>query len=56
MMESKKTHRIFISLLVLLSFVLVTYSVGVKAEMPAPLDPPEKVVVAYVPIMKFATM
>jgi NitT/TauT family transport system substrate-binding protein len=55
-MNSKKTHRIFISLLVLLSFVLVTHSGWVKAEMPAPLDPPEKVVVAYVPIMKFATL
>jgi NitT/TauT family transport system substrate-binding protein len=52
--KSKKTHCIFISLLILLSFVLVSYSV--KAEMPAPLDPPEKVVVAYVPIMKFATL
>ena len=26
------------------------------AQVPAPLDPPEKVKVAYVPIMKFATM
>ena len=26
------------------------------AEMPAPLDPPQKVKVAYVPILKFATM
>lgn len=29
---------------------------GIAAEMPAPLEPPEKVVVAYVPIMKFATL
>jgi len=56
MIKSKKAHRIFISLLLLLSFVLVTHGNGVKAEMPAPLDPPEKVVVAYVPIMKFATL
>lgn len=27
-----------------------------RAEMPAPLDPPQRVKVAYVPIMKFATM
>lgn len=27
-----------------------------RAEMPAPLDPPQGVKVAYVPIMKFATM
>jgi NitT/TauT family transport system substrate-binding protein len=27
-----------------------------RAEMPAPLDPPQDVKVAYVPIMKFATM
>ncbi len=56
MMKSKKAHRIFINLLLLLSFVLVTHSGGVKAEMPAPLDPSEKMVVAYVPIMKFATL
>jgi NitT/TauT family transport system substrate-binding protein len=29
---------------------------GAAAETPAPLDPPQKVKVAYVPIMKFATM
>lgn len=52
MMTSKHAHRIAISLL-LLSFIL---AIQVSAEMPAPLDPPEKVVVAYVPIMKFATL
>ncbi len=37
---------------------LLTMTLGVAqaAEMPAPLDPPQKVKVAYVPIMKFATM
>jgi NitT/TauT family transport system substrate-binding protein len=38
---------------------LLTLSLGVgalAAEAPAPLDPPQKVTVAYVPIMKFATM
>jgi ABC-type nitrate/sulfonate/bicarbonate transport system substrate-binding protein len=29
---------------------------GAGAEPPAPLNPPQKVKVAYVPIMKFATM
>jgi NitT/TauT family transport system substrate-binding protein len=31
-------------------------SSGSAADMPKPLDPPQKVKVAYVPIMKFATM
>jgi NitT/TauT family transport system substrate-binding protein len=38
---------------------LLTLSLGgaaLAAEAPAPLDPPQKVKVAYVPIMKFATM
>ncbi len=38
---------------------LLTLSLGavaVAAEAPAPLDPPQKVKVAYVPIMKFATL
>ena len=33
-----------------------TASTALAAEMPAPLNPPQKVKVAYVPIMKFATM
>jgi NitT/TauT family transport system substrate-binding protein len=53
MMTSKHAHRLAISLLLLFSFMLTIPS---SAEMPAPLDPPEKVVVAYVPIMKFATL
>lgn len=38
---------------------LITLSLGgaaMAAEAPAPLDPPQKVKVAYVPIMKFATL
>ncbi len=38
---------------------LLTLSLGataLAAEAPAPLDPPQKVKIAYVPIMKFATM
>ena len=38
---------------------LLTLSFGagaLAAEAPAPLDPPQKVTVAYVPIMKFATL
>ena len=38
---------------------LLTLSLGgaaLAAEAPAPLDPPQKVKVAYVPIMKFATL
>ena len=31
-------------------------STATAAEMPGPLNPPQKVKVAYVPIMKFATM
>lgn len=52
-MIPKKTCRIVMGLCLLLSFILVS---GSSAEMPAPLDPPERVVVAYVPIMKFATL
>ena len=33
-----------------------TAATAATAEMPAPLNPPQKVKVAYVPIMKFATM
>lgn len=33
-----------------------TVSTATAADMPAPLDPPQKVKVAYVPILKFATM
>lgn len=33
-----------------------TVSTAAAADMPAPLDPPQKVKVAYVPILKFATM
>lgn len=35
---------------------LLIGTVAFAAEMPAPLNPPEKLVVAYVPIMKFATL
>jgi NitT/TauT family transport system substrate-binding protein len=38
---------------------LLTLSLGARAmaaDMPAPLNPPQKVKVAYVPIMKFATL
>ena len=35
---------------------IVLLATGARAETPAPLDPPQKVKVAYVPIMKFATM
>ncbi len=54
-MRTKKACRVLISLLVLLSFIVVAHT-GISAETPAPLDPPEKVVVAYVPIMKFAAL
>ncbi len=36
--------------------VAAAMTVTARAEMPAPLDPPQDVKVAYVPIMKFATM
>jgi NitT/TauT family transport system substrate-binding protein len=36
--------------------LLVSSGVAASADAPAPLDPPQKVKVAYVPIMKFATM
>lgn len=36
--------------------VATTIGTAARAEAPAPLDPPQKVKVAYVPIMKFATM
>ncbi len=36
--------------------VLIASGMAASAETPAPLDPPQKVKVAYVPIMKFATM
>ena len=35
---------------------LMLSHIVVAAEMPAPLNPPETVVVAYVPIMKFSTL
>ena len=35
---------------------LALVSTGAIAQTPAPLDPPQQVKVAYVPIMKFATM
>src|SRR5690606_3342531 len=36
--------------------LLVSSGVAASADAPAPLDQPQKVKVAYVPIMKFATM
>lgn len=49
-------YRGVLSILILASLMVVSVNSVVKADMPAPLDPPEKVVVAYVPIMKFATL
>lgn len=40
----------------LAGLALISGAVAASAEAPAPLDPPQKVKVAYVPIMKFATM
>ncbi len=48
----KKTMGVVLAGILLSSIM----SSGAMAEMPAPLDPPEKVLVAYVPIMKFATL
>jgi NitT/TauT family transport system substrate-binding protein len=42
--------------LVSAALLVVVANTGTAAEMPAPLNPPQKVKVAYVPIMKFATM
>jgi len=36
--------------------LLTAATVATAAEMPAPLNPPQKVKVAYVPILKFATL
>jgi NitT/TauT family transport system substrate-binding protein len=48
-----KTARLLAGLAAALSLTLAAAN---AAEMPAPLDPPQKVKVAYVPIMKFATL
>lgn len=48
----KKRMSVVVAVMLLSSIMLS----GALAEMPAPLEPPEKVLVAYVPIMKFATL
>lgn len=54
-MRVKSIWRLCLSMFVLAALGLGIHTT-VMAEVPAPLDPPEKVVVAYVPIMKFATL
>jgi NitT/TauT family transport system substrate-binding protein len=56
-MDSKLGFRYRVAVLVGAAMLMAaTAASTIAAEMPAPLNPPQKVKVAYVPILKFATM
>jgi NitT/TauT family transport system substrate-binding protein len=55
-MNTHTMNRRVIGWLVFVSLVVISLAGSIHAEVPAPLNPPEKVAVAYVPIMKFAAL
>lgn len=55
-MSASTTSRLRMALAGMLAIAMSAFPQMASAETMAPLDPPQKVKVAYVPIMKFATM